>query len=48
MGNWQRDPDFAGVRDAAALARLPEAERQKWQQFWQEVEALKRRAAESR
>ncbi|HKB40971.1 MAG TPA: hypothetical protein VKD72_31375, partial [Gemmataceae bacterium] len=30
----------AGVRDPAALANLPEPERQMWQAFWQEVEGL--------
>jgi hypothetical protein len=34
---WQQDPDFAGVR-GDALAKLPEAERQPWWQFWQDVE----------
>src|SRR5262249_4540276 len=34
---WQRDPDLAGVRDEAALANLPEAERCQWQQLWEEV-----------
>ena len=33
-------PVLAGVRDPAALAGLPEAERQEWQAFWQEVEEL--------
>jgi tetratricopeptide (TPR) repeat protein len=28
------DPDFAGVREPEALARLPERERQAWQQLW--------------
>jgi tetratricopeptide (TPR) repeat protein len=36
---WQRDGSFAAVRDKAALARLPEAERAGWRQLWQEVEA---------
>jgi tetratricopeptide (TPR) repeat protein len=31
------DPDFTGVRDPGALARLPERERQAWQQLWGEV-----------
>jgi hypothetical protein len=48
MRQWQQDPDFAGVRGDAALAKLPEAERQEWQKLWQEVEALERRAAESK
>jgi serine/threonine protein kinase len=35
-------PVLAGVRDPAALAHLPEPERQTWQAFWQEVEGLLR------
>jgi hypothetical protein len=35
-------PVLAGVRDPAALANLPESERQTWQAFWQEVEGLLR------
>jgi hypothetical protein len=35
-------PVLAGVRDAAALADLPESERQEWQALWQEVEGLLR------
>jgi hypothetical protein len=46
MAHWLKDQDFAGVRGAEALARLPEAERKDWQQLWEEVEALRRRAAE--
>jgi len=44
MQHWQQDKDFAGVR-GDALAQLPEAERQNWQQLWQEVEALRQRVA---
>ena len=35
-------PVLAGVRDPAALADLPEPERQEWQEFWQGVERLLR------
>jgi tRNA A-37 threonylcarbamoyl transferase component Bud32 len=35
-------PVLAGVHDPAALADLPESERQAWQAFWQEVEGLLR------
>jgi hypothetical protein len=35
-------PVLAGVRDPAALADLPEPERQGWQALWQEVEGLLR------
>jgi serine/threonine protein kinase/tetratricopeptide (TPR) repeat protein len=34
---WQQDADFRGVR-GDALAKLPEPERQAWQQLWTEVE----------
>jgi hypothetical protein len=39
-----RDPRFAGVRDPAALTKLPEAERAQWQQLWGDVEELRARA----
>jgi tetratricopeptide (TPR) repeat protein len=45
MQHWLKDDDFAGVREADALARLPEAERKEWQKLWQEVEALRQQAA---
>src|SRR5207244_5801130 len=47
MLDWQRDPDFIGVRGETALAKLPEAERQEWRKLWQNVEELSKRAAES-
>jgi hypothetical protein len=37
-----RLPGLAGARDPDALARLPEPERQAWQQVWHEVEELLR------
>ncbi len=40
---WQQDADFAGVR-GEALAKLPEAERQAWQQLWADVEETLSRA----
>jgi tetratricopeptide (TPR) repeat protein len=42
---WLHDPDFAGVRDEEALAKLPPAERRDWERLWQEIEALRQRAA---
>jgi hypothetical protein len=48
MQHWQQDNDFAGVRGADALGRLPEAERLAWQKLWQEVEALGKSAADSK
>jgi serine/threonine protein kinase/Flp pilus assembly protein TadD len=41
LGNVQRDSDLAGVRDDAALAKLPEAERAEWAQFWADVGAVR-------
>jgi serine/threonine-protein kinase len=37
MQHWQTDADFAGVRGPDALAKLPEAERQPWQNLWNDV-----------
>jgi tetratricopeptide (TPR) repeat protein len=44
LQHWQRDPDFTGVRDEAALAKLPEAERSAWRQLWADVAALLQQA----
>jgi serine/threonine-protein kinase len=41
---WRDDPDLAGLRDAAALEKLPAAERQQCQALWQAVADLLRRA----
>jgi tetratricopeptide (TPR) repeat protein len=40
LQQWLRDTDLAGVRCPDALARLPEAERRRWQTLWAEVEQL--------
>jgi tetratricopeptide (TPR) repeat protein len=37
---WQKDTDLAGVRDSAALAKLPADERASWQRLWADVAAL--------
>jgi len=44
MHHWQQDSDFASVRDTASLGKLPEGERAEWRRFWQDVDALGRRA----
>ena len=44
LRHWRQDVDLAGVRDPAALAGLPEAEREAWRKLWQEVEAVLARA----
>jgi serine/threonine protein kinase len=48
LRRWQADKDFNGVRGAAALAKLPETERRDWQELWEEVEELLKRAAETK
>jgi serine/threonine-protein kinase len=40
LSDWQTDPALAGVRDRAALAKLPDAEREQWQRLWADVAAL--------
>jgi tetratricopeptide (TPR) repeat protein/predicted Ser/Thr protein kinase len=44
MQRWQRLPDLAGVRDAAALAKLPADEREAWQKLWSDVAGLRTKA----
>jgi serine/threonine protein kinase/Tfp pilus assembly protein PilF len=46
MRHWQEDTDFAGVRGADALAKLPESERAEWSKLWQEVATLGKQAEE--
>jgi serine/threonine-protein kinase len=43
LGQWQADPDLAGVRARDALATLPDEEHEGWQRLWSDVEALLRR-----
>jgi len=40
LAHWREDDDLAGVRDADALAKLPDAERAAWRQLWADVDAL--------
>jgi serine/threonine-protein kinase len=35
--HWQRDPDLAGVREPAALSKLPQAEQKAWRKLWADV-----------
>jgi serine/threonine protein kinase/Flp pilus assembly protein TadD len=44
LREWQTDSDMACVRDEAALAKLPEAEREAWRKFWADLAALLARA----
>jgi serine/threonine protein kinase/Tfp pilus assembly protein PilF len=40
LADWQTSPALAGVRDRAALAKLPDAERERWERLWADVAAL--------
>jgi tetratricopeptide (TPR) repeat protein len=42
LQHWLEDSDLAPVRDAAALAKLPEAERLAWRKLWADVDKLLR------
>jgi tetratricopeptide (TPR) repeat protein len=44
VDEWRADADFAGVRLAAALAKLPRLERDDWRALWADVEALRAEA----
>ena len=46
LSHWQKDTDLAGIRDAAALAKLPADEQKAFTQFWAEVAALLKNAEE--
>jgi serine/threonine-protein kinase len=45
LRHWQQDPDLAGVRELAAISRLPDDERAKWMALWADVAALTARAS---
>jgi hypothetical protein len=40
LKHWQQDSDLVGLRDAAALARLPAEERAACERLWADVSAL--------
>jgi tetratricopeptide (TPR) repeat protein len=44
LSHWRFDIALAGVRDPDELKKLPAAEREQWRKFWDEVEALERKA----
>jgi serine/threonine-protein kinase len=47
LRHWQVDSDVASLRDAAALEKLPEAERAECKKLWAEVAALLKKAVEN-
>jgi hypothetical protein len=40
LGHWEQDADLAPVRDAEALNKLPDHERDAWRRLWADVAAL--------
>jgi tetratricopeptide (TPR) repeat protein len=48
MRQWRKDTDLVSVRDAKGLASLPDAERLNWLALWVEVDALIRKAGETK
>jgi serine/threonine protein kinase/Flp pilus assembly protein TadD len=44
LKHWQQDPDLAGLRERAALAKLPQGERNEWTKLWAEVATLLKQA----
>jgi hypothetical protein len=46
LSHWQKDPDLAGIRDKAALEKLPAEVEKAFTQLWADVAALLNRAEE--
>jgi serine/threonine-protein kinase len=43
LEHWQQEMDLTAVRDAKALAALPEKERDAWRKLWADVAALRKK-----
>jgi serine/threonine-protein kinase len=41
---WKFDADLSAVRDADALGKLPDAEREEWRKFWADVDEVLKKA----
>jgi hypothetical protein len=48
LQHWQKDTDLAGIRDAASLAKLPDADRAACQKLWTDVAALLKKCGKDR
>jgi eukaryotic-like serine/threonine-protein kinase len=46
LQHWQTDADLAGLRDTAALAKMPASERTACQKLWLDVAALRKKGHE--
>jgi eukaryotic-like serine/threonine-protein kinase len=47
LNEWKADTDLGGIRDAAALAKLPEDEQKACRALWAEVDALQAKCQNS-
>jgi serine/threonine protein kinase len=47
LSHWQKDSDLAGIRDAAALAKLSADEQKAFARLWADVAALLKKAEEN-
>jgi tetratricopeptide (TPR) repeat protein/tRNA A-37 threonylcarbamoyl transferase component Bud32 len=48
LEHWQQYSDLAGIRDAAALAKLPADEQKAWTQLWADVASLLKKAEDKK
>jgi hypothetical protein len=48
LQHWKAVPDLAGLRDETALAKLPEDEQRACRALWAEVEALLKKARDTK
>jgi eukaryotic-like serine/threonine-protein kinase len=46
LSHWQKDTDLAGIRDQAALAKLPAEEQKAFTRLWADVATLLKKAGE--
>jgi hypothetical protein len=48
LAHWGRDADLSAIRDAKALAALPDKEREAWQKLWADVAALREKVEDKK
>ena len=41
LAHWVKDADLASVREPARRAWMPAPDRDRWEKFWAEVEAVR-------
>jgi hypothetical protein len=48
LSQWQKDPDLVGIRDAAALNKLPAEEQKAFAQLWADLAAMLKKAGQQK